>query len=178
MIPGMTDGNHKKKINHEMSLGQLFKGGRKKILPNLMTFLNNKVQALNQSKLFAGLMIIILNLASRFVTIKLPKTVESYLKYTFSRDILVFAIAWMGTRDIYVALFILVVFIFSVDFLFNEESVLCILPSHFIDRHVYKLQENKTLSETDIEMIKQLAQKLESEYKDKQNPTAVEQKTE
>ena len=61
--------------------------------------IHDNVQDLNKSKVFAGLMIITLNIASRFVTIKLSKSMESYLKYTFSKQILIFAIAWMGTRD-------------------------------------------------------------------------------
>ena len=65
---------------------------------NIFSYLNNQVNVLNNSKIFAGLMIIILNITSRFVNIKLSKSMESYLKHTFSKQILVFAIAWMGTR--------------------------------------------------------------------------------
>ena len=91
--------------------------------------MHNKILDLNTSKMFAGLMIIILNIASKFVTFKFGKTTEMYLKYTFSRQILVFAMAWMGTRDIYVAAGLTLVFIFLFDFLFNENSSLCILPN-------------------------------------------------
>jgi len=97
---------------------------------------------LNNSKLFAGLMIIVLNIASKFVTIKLSKSMEAYLKYTFSRQILIFAIAWMGTRDIYIAITITLVFVFCMDFLFNEESRFCILPEAFTDYHVNLLETN------------------------------------
>ena len=49
-----------------------------------LTIINDQVQVLNNSKIFAGIMIIILNIASRFVNIKLSKSMESYLKHTFS----------------------------------------------------------------------------------------------
>jgi len=91
--------------------------------------MHKKILDLNTSKMFAGLMIITLNIASKFVTFKFGKTAEMYLKYTFSRQILVFAMAWMGTRDIYVAAALTLVFIFLFDFLFNENSSLCILPN-------------------------------------------------
>ena len=65
--------------------------------------LHERILNINKSKVFAGLMIIVLNIASKFVTFKFGKTTEMYLKYTFSRQILVFAMAWMGTRDIYIA---------------------------------------------------------------------------
>jgi hypothetical protein len=91
--------------------------------------MHKKVLDLNTSKMFAGLMIITLNIASKFVTFKFGKTTEMYLKYTFSRQILVFAMAWMGTRDIYVAGGLTIIFIILFDFLFNENSSLCILPN-------------------------------------------------
>ena len=91
--------------------------------------MHEKVLELNTSKMFAGLMIITLNIASKFVTFRFGKTAEMYLKYTFSRQILVFAMAWMGTRDIYIAGGLTLVFIILFDFLFNENSSLCILPN-------------------------------------------------
>ena len=91
--------------------------------------MHEKVLELNTSKMFAGLMIITLNIASKFVTFRFGKTAEMYLKYTFSRQILVFAMAWMGTRDIYIAGGLTLVFIILFDFLFNENSSLCVLPN-------------------------------------------------
>jgi hypothetical protein len=39
--------------------------------------------------------------------------------------------AWMGTRDIYIAAALTLVFIVFFDFLFNENSSLCVLPNEF-----------------------------------------------
>jgi hypothetical protein len=90
---------------------------------------------LNNSKFFAGIMIILLNVASKFANFKLSKSMESYLKHTFSRLVLVFAIAWVGTRDIYTALIICLVFTVTMDFLFNEESRFCCLTESFKTHH-------------------------------------------
>lgn len=87
--------------------------------------------SMNNSKFFAGLVIISLNIASKFVTIKLSKTTETYLKYTFSRQILIFAMAWMATRDIYMALILTAVFVILADYLFNEESRFCCFSDKF-----------------------------------------------
>jgi hypothetical protein len=94
----------------------------------LFSYVHDHIQAINNSKIFAGLMIITLNIVSKFVNIKLSKTMEAYLKFTFSRQILVFAIAWMGTRDIYIALFITIVFVIVTEFLFHEESMFFVFP--------------------------------------------------
>jgi hypothetical protein len=128
------------KSNKTGVLGRLYK---------LFNHLHNHIQIVNNSKVFAGLVIIILNISSKFVTIKLSKTMESYLKNTFSKQILIFAIAWMGTRDIYVALIIVAVFTIFMEYLFNEESMFCILPKEFQDYHI-SLLDNNPVTEDDI----------------------------
>jgi hypothetical protein len=111
-------------------------------LTKLSTYLNDTIQGLNSSKLFAGLMIVTLNVASKFTTIKLSKTMESYLKFSFSRNALIFAISWVGSRDIYIAVALTLMFIILFDFLFNEESRFCIFPETFCDYHISLLDTN------------------------------------
>jgi hypothetical protein len=101
----------------------------------MVTYINTHIISLNQSKVFAGIIIIVLNISSKFVTIKLSKSMEAYLKYTFSRSILIFAMAWMGTRDIYTALFITILFGICANYLFNEKSAYCCLPESFTTYH-------------------------------------------
>jgi hypothetical protein len=116
---------------------------------DIFSLFHNHVKVMNNSKLFAGLMIIILNVSSKFVTIKLSKSMEAYLKYTFSRNILIFAIAWMGTRDIYIALGITVLFIVFMDYLLNEDSPYCCLPNDFTNYHL-NLAESMTTNDTKL----------------------------
>ena len=106
-----------------------------------------------------------MNISSKFVNIKLSKSIESYLKNTFSKQILVFAIAWMGTRDIYIALIITIIFIICVDYLFNEESQFCCLPETFTNYHLELLDENK-VSEEDVKKATEI---LEKAKKQKEN---------
>jgi hypothetical protein len=44
------------------------------------------------------------------------------MKWSISKQILIFAMAWMGTRDIYAALGLTAVFTILSDYLFNEEK--------------------------------------------------------
>ena len=131
-------------------------------IKNIFGYLHNQIQALNNSKIFAGLMIITLNIVSKFVNIKLSKTMESYLKYTFSKQILVFAIAWMGTRDIYIALFITIVFVICMEYLFHEDSQFYVLPESFRDHHLTLLENEKNgdnITEEDIKKAKEILEK-------------------
>tara|TARA_E500000331_G_scaffold101264_1_gene98164 strand:+ start:575 stop:1042 length:468 start_codon:yes stop_codon:yes gene_type:complete len=134
-----------------------------------LKYIHEHVQALNGSKIFAGIMIITLNIVSRFVNIKLSKTMESYLKYTFSKYVLVFTIAWMGTRDIYIALFIMGCFIIVSDFLFDEESMFCVLPEEFKDHHLTILEENENMenvTDEEITKAKKVLEKAKQQNKD------------
>jgi hypothetical protein len=132
---------------------------------NIFSYLHNQVQVMNNSKIFAGIMIITLNIASRFVNIKLSKTMESYLKHTFSKQILVFAIAWMGTREIYVALFITILFTICFEYLFHEDSMFFCLPEEFKNYHI-ELLENAEVSDEDIKKAKEILDKAKEQKKD------------
>ena len=109
-------------------------------LKDMIGFIHSNIIAMNQSKIFAGIIIIVLNISSKFTNIKLSRPIEGYLKYTFSRDILVFCMAWMGTRDIYISLIITIVFSICVNFIFNENSRFCCLPASFIHQHIEAME--------------------------------------
>jgi len=136
---------------------------------SILSYIHEQIQALNTSKIFAGIMIITLNIVSKFVNIKLSKTMESYLRYTFSKYILVFTIAWMGTRDIYIALFIMFCFIIISDFLLDEESWFCVLPEEFKDHHLTILEENENMENVTDEQLtnaKKIIEKAKEQKKE------------
>jgi hypothetical protein len=96
-----------------------------------MSYVHTHVDYLNSNKFFAGIVMLTLNIGSRFVTIDLSKSTEQYLKYSVTRQILIFAICWMGTRDIYISLGLTAVFVILADHLFNHDSRFCIVPSSY-----------------------------------------------
>jgi hypothetical protein len=106
-------------------------GGIQSTIMNFLGYINHHVMYLNNSKFFAGIVMILLNVGSKFITIQFSKSTEEYMKYSISKQILVFAMAWMGTRDIYAALGLTAVFTILSDHLFNEESSLCIVPHQY-----------------------------------------------
>ena len=86
---------------------------------------------MNNSKFFAGVIMILLNVGSKFIQIQFSKSTEEYMKWSVSKQLLVFSMAWMGTRDIYTALGLTAVFTILSEYLFNEESHLCIVPPKY-----------------------------------------------
>lgn len=136
-------------------------------LNELVYSLHNQVQMLNNSKMFTGLMILTLNIASRFVNFKISKTMEAYLKFRFSKYMLIFAIAWMGVRDIYIAILIVLVFVVLTDYLLDEESIFYILPEEFKDHHISMLEnENEeTITPADIKKAEETLAKAKKQTK-------------
>ncbi len=130
--------------------------------------INSYIQNINNSKIFAGLMIIILNITSKFVNFRFSKSVERYLKYTFSKQILIFAIAWMGTRDIYISLIVTASFIMCFDYLFNEDSVFCCLPNSIIE-NLKKLDDDDAVAEEDVKKAQEIVEKYENQKLKKEN---------
>ena len=108
----------------------------------------DKISSLNTNKFFTGIIILTLNITSKYVTMGFSTTQEEYLKYTLGRQILVFAIVWMGTRDIVIALLLTIVFFLFADYLFNDKSMYCVIPSKYID----KMNNNNNINITQKEI--------------------------
>lgn len=122
------------------------------------------LDVLNSSKYFTGVMMILLNIGSRFVEIKLSDSMEAYIKYNVAREVLIFTMAWMGTRDIVVALTLTAVFVILSEFLLNNKSKFCILPNKYTN---LKVDTNKDGIISDSEINKAI-ETLEKAKKQKE----------
>lgn len=123
----------------------------KNYLLNGIFSLHNVVKRLDNSKLFAGIIMILLNVGSKFITIQFSKSTEEYLKMNIGKQILVFAMAWLGTREIYAALLLTAAFVILSEHMFNEESEYCIVPHEY--RILSKLIDtNNDTSVSEVEL--------------------------
>jgi hypothetical protein len=115
---------------------------------------------LNNSKFFAGLVMIMLNIGSKYVTVELSKNQEEYLKNNIGRQMLIFAISWMGSRDILIALALTAIFTVLTDHLFNEESSLCIIPQKYRQyQHLLDLDKNSVVTDDEIKKATEILEK-------------------
>jgi len=96
-----------------------------------LTF-NDTLNNLNSSKYFAGLMILFLNLSSRYLTLELSETQEQLLSNKIIRRFIIFTVVFVSTRDIWVSMIVTAVFIILVSGLFNENSKYCIITKPVI----------------------------------------------
>ena len=121
------------------------------ILYDTIAFAHNHIMFLNNSKFFAGVVMILLNVGSKFIAIQFSKSTEEYLKMNVTKQLLVFAMAWMGTRDIYTALVLTAVFTILSDHLFNEESPYCCVPQKYrILAKIADTNDDGTVTEQEI----------------------------
>jgi hypothetical protein len=121
---------------------------------------------LNNSKFFAGVVMILLNIGSKFIAIQFSRSTEEYLKMNVTKQLLVFAMAWMGTRDIYTALVLTAVFTILSDHLFNEESPYCCVPHKY--RVLVNLADENNDGEVSEDEINNAISVLEKAKREKQ----------
>tara|TARA_A100001388_G_C28551957_1_gene395310 strand:+ start:155 stop:628 length:474 start_codon:yes stop_codon:yes gene_type:complete len=147
------------------------KGKNKNAVPK--SFLGNishSLSSLNNSKFFAGLVMILLNIGSKYITIKISKSQEAYLRNNLARQLLIFAIAWMGTKDILIALAITAVFHVLTAYLFNEESSWCIIPKHLRQfEEVLDLNGDGKVTPDEIAKAKEILKKAKKIEKKREN---------
>lgn len=135
------------------------------ILTKAPGFIHDHIMFLNNSKFFAGIVMILLNVGSKFIAIQFSKSTEEYLKMNVTKQILVFSMAWMGTRDIYTALILTAVFTVLSDHLFNEESPYCVVPHKY--RILHKLVDTNHDGDVTEEEINNAITVLEKAKRDK-----------
>lgn len=122
---------------------------KKEIKPPIFYELLN---SLNTNKFFAGIIIILLNIGSKVINVQLSKSAEEYLKMNVSQQILVFAMSWMGTRDIVASLILTFVFVIISQYLLNEESKYCIIPKKYHILPSLKIDTNDDGEISEIEL--------------------------
>ena len=82
------------------------------------------------NKLILGLVIIFMNIGSRYIELRLTTGQEMVLK-NIAREVLIFTIAFINTKDLILSFIITGIFIILANFVFNEKSKYNILPNKY-----------------------------------------------
>jgi len=86
----------------------------------------NVVSHLNNSKYFGGLVMLLLNMSSKYVSLELSEAQQQFLSQPLIRKMLVFTIFFISTKDIIISLVLSIVFVVVVCGLFHEDSNICL----------------------------------------------------
>jgi hypothetical protein len=140
-----------------------------------INYIHTHIYYLNNSKFFAGIIMILLNVGSKFISVQFSKSAEEYLKLSVTKQILVFSMAWMGTRDIYTALVLTAVFVVLSDHLFNEESNYCVVPHQYriLNKTSKEIAVDQEISEAEINQAIGVLEKARKEKEKIQQKEAL-----
>ena len=122
--------------------------------------IHTHILELNNSKYFAGFVMILLNLGAKVVPVQFSKSTQTYLRNGLSKSVFVFSMAWMGTRDIYTALGLTLAFTILSEYLFNEESKLCVVPKKYRVLHsMVDTNQDGVISEDELAAATKILEK-------------------
>jgi hypothetical protein len=128
------------------------------------------LQPINRSGFLAGIAMIMLNIGSKYIELGLTKTQEQALRNGLAREILIFSMTFIATKDVITAMFMTIGFSISVNYIFNENSKLCILPSKLqeIALEIDRNNDNK-ISQDELDRALEIIKKANEQQKnDKQ----------
>ena len=98
-----------------------------------MDALNTVFNKLNSNNYFIGIMMILLNIGSKYIAQEFGGTIDFFLNIKVVRRLLIFTVFFVATRDVKTSIILTAAFIIIVLELFNEKSKRCILPKRIID---------------------------------------------
>ena len=87
------------------------------------------INAFNNNKYVYGFLMILLNIGARYIEMDLVKSHKEFLSSKMLRRLLIFTVAFIGTRDLVASLIITATFIIFVLNLFNADSKYYVLPN-------------------------------------------------
>ena len=98
--------------------------------------INNIIETLNKSKLFSGIMMLLLNIGSKHVSKEISFLQDNFLNHQIIRRLLIFVVVFIATKDIKISFLITVAFIILVTGLLHEESKYCIIPKDKYNKNI------------------------------------------
>jgi len=120
------------------------------------------IQNLNNSKFFAGILMILMNLGSKYISLELSETQDEFFSNIVIRRIMIFVIVFIATKDIITSIIITSCFVVLVSGLFNENSKFCLIKNN--------CKQTKVIYKEQVEKAKKVLQKYEAqEFKRRNN---------
>jgi hypothetical protein len=129
-----------------------------------MFYYNEVISFLNTSPVLAGLAMLMLNIGSKYVEVGLSKSQEEALRAGLAREMLIFAMVYMGTKDIILSIIMTASFIVLSDHFFNEESSLCMCPSYLKKiRMEIDLNKDDKITDEEVERARKLLKQADQQ---------------
>lgn len=115
------------------------------------------IHNLNNSKYFAGVLMILMNLGSKYISLELSETQDEFFSNIVIRRLMIFTVIFIATKDIIISFVITACFIILVSGLFNENSKYCLIRNN--------CPKTKVISKEQVEKAKKIIMKYEDQRK-------------
>ena len=135
----------------------------------MLDYINKIRQGINSSPYLAGVTMILLNIGSKYVEFGFTKTQEQALRNGLARELILFSMLFMATKDILQSILMTAAFVILTDHLFNHESQFCVIPGH-LNRIALAADRNgdNMISEEEEEKAIEVLKRAKDQKKKKQ----------
>ena len=121
--------------------------------------MDSTLMFLNNSKLFNGCAMMIMNVGGKYMNLDLPHSLDNIFQNIWIRRLVIFCIAFVATRDIKISLLITLLFILIFTVLLNEKSKGCILPINYLD-----FNKDGVISKEEVMRAKEILAKYNNQF--------------
>ena len=114
------------------------------------------------NKLFTGLILLMSNIGGKYLSLDMPKNVETlFLNSMILRLLALFSVLFLSTRDIKISILLLLLYVVITKFVINEKSSFCLIKenknaNNIIIENLENLQSNQNFSENKKNQISKL----------------------
>lgn len=117
--------------------------------------LYNIIYNLNNSKFFSGILMILMNLGSKYISLELSESQDEFFSNIIIRRIMIFTVVFIATKDIIVSIIITACFVILVSGLFNQNSKYCLIKNNS--------PQTKIITKEQVEKAKKIIMKYEKQ---------------
>jgi hypothetical protein len=131
----------------------------------MIEYLHYIFEILNNSKYFAGIMMVFLNLGAKHISGEVGEIIDDFFSNYFVRRFIIFCIFWIATRDIIISIVLTVIFIILTFFLFNPKSSFNILLNKNKNKDINKNILERKITPQEIEQAKKILEIAKNQEK-------------
>lgn len=118
------------------------------------------LEDITSSKYFTGILMLLMNIGSKYAQIELSKTQQQFFKSSIFRQLLIFTVAWSATKDVYASIVLTAAFHILTNYLFNEKCKYCIIPKKYQTMEVVlDVNKNGQVSKAEIDTATKILKK-------------------
>jgi hypothetical protein len=108
------------------------------------------IMNINNSKVLAGIAIVLMNIGSRYIISDLGIIHNKILSSEIFKKLIIFAMFFVATRDILTAFMLSISYIIIVDGILHEKRKYCIVPKKYFEQNMSGVTEQEYIKAKEI----------------------------